>query len=192
MRYAPWLCAVCSLAVVILSTSLGRGTVASAEDGELAAAATLSVAVSLTEMSSVTGETFSFTSEITNDGSGASPQLVANLNIVSLDEDTYIDPEDWSPERTVIVPAIGAGSSATLTWTVNPILNGEVALFVVVLPNSPEAAAASPVAASPAISLHVSEHRSLNPGGVLPVVIAVPSVLAVAFLGLRVSRRRTH
>jgi len=196
MRRIPRLSPVVALALIglLYIPSAGDGIPAFAEDGEPGAAAeNLSVSVSISEVSALTGETFTFTSEISNDGPDTSPPLVANLNIVSLDEDTYIDPEDWSPERTVSVPPIVANSSATLSWTVNPILNGEVALFVVVLPNSPEAAVASPVAASPAISVHVSEHRSLNPGGVLPVVIAVPGVLAAAFLGLRVARgRRTR
>lgn len=39
---------------------------------------------------------------------------------------------------------------------------------------------------------HVEEHRTLNPGGVLPVVLAVPGVLALAFAGLRVAHRRGH
>jgi len=60
----------------------------------------------------------------------------------------------------------------------------------VALPSAPALATTGPLAASPAIHLHVEEHRSLNPGGVLPVVLAVPGVLALAFAGMRVARNK--
>jgi hypothetical protein len=151
-------------------------------------ASDLTVSVSKSEVSTLTGETFTFTSEIANIGSDASPPLIANLNFVAIDHSTYVDPEDWSSNRTVSVDPIAAGSSATQTWTVKPVLAGDVAVYVVVLPEPPALAGAGPLAASPAIPLHVEEHRALNPGGVLPVVLAVPALIAAAFAGLRVVR----
>ena len=49
--------------------------------------------------------------------------------------------------------------------------------------------ARSPI--SPAILMHVEEDRKLNPGGVLPTVLAVPALLAMGFVGLRAVRRLT-
>ena len=116
-----------------------------------------------------------------NNGSSATPPLIANLGFVALDQSTYVDPEDWSPQRTLSVAPIAAGSSVTQTWTVKPVLKGDVAAAL---------ASAGPLAASPAISVHVEEHRTLNPGGVLPVALAVPGVLALAFAGLRRGTRQ--
>jgi hypothetical protein len=60
---------------------------------------------------------------------------------------------------------------------------------VVILPAPPELAAGSPLAVSPALQMHVQEHRALNPGGVLPTVLGVPLLLALGFGGLRIVRR---
>ncbi|TMB69309.1 MAG: hypothetical protein E6J43_04605 [Chloroflexi bacterium] len=64
-----------------------------------------------------------------------------------------------------------------------------MAAYVVLPPAAPALAADSPPAVSPSIQMHVKGHRALNPGGVLPTVIAVPLVLLPAFGGLRVVRR---
>jgi hypothetical protein len=150
----------------------------------------LTVWVSETQKSTLTGDVFTFTSEITNEGSEKTPALIANLAFVAVDGSTYVDPEDWSGERTMSVPPITAGSSATQTWTVKTVLEGDVAAYVAVLLAPPELSPASPLAVSTAIQMHVEEDRKLNPGGVLPTVLAVPVVLAAAFAGLRVVRRR--
>ncbi len=56
-------------------------------------------------------------------------------------------------------------------------------------PRRPTLAAESPLAISPAIQMHVEEHRALNPGGVLPTVVGVPLLLLLVFGGLKVVRR---
>ena len=61
--------------------------------------------------------------------------------------------------------------------------------YVVVRPAPPALASDSPLAISPAIQMHVQEHRALNPGGVLPTVLVVPAVLLAAFGGMRAVRR---
>jgi len=149
----------------------------------------LTVTVSKSEVSALTGDVFTFTSEITNDGSKGTPPLIANLAFVATDGETYVDPEDWSPQRTLRLPPIAAGSSSTQTWTVKTVLNGDVAVYVAVLPAPPALSAGEPLAVSPAIQVHVEEHRGLNPGGVLPTVLGVPLLLALAFGGLRLVRR---
>ncbi len=191
-RYRPSRPAIAgALLAVLLSASAAVTAPAFAqENGEQAPASDVTVSVSKSEVSAFTGDRFTFTSEITNKGSSATPPLIANLAFVAIDGDTYVDPEDWSPERTFTVGHIAAGSSATQTWTVKPDLEGDVAVYVVALPSAPELAIAGSLAASPAIHLHVEEHRSLNPGGVLPVVLVVPGVLALAFAGVRVARNR--
>jgi len=193
MRRLLWPIAVSAGALLVILLIVGFATSAPAsarENGGQAPAGGLTVSVSKSEVSTLTGVTFTFTSEITNSGSEATPPLIANLNFVATDNSTYIDPEDWSPQRTVSVDPIAAAASATQTWTVKPVLKGDVAVYVVVLPEPPALASAGPLAASPAITVHVDEKRTLDPGGVLPVVLAVPAFLAVAYAGLRVARSR--
>ena len=149
----------------------------------------LTVSVSETEKSTLTGDVFTFTSEITNDGPEKTPALIANLAFVAIDGSTYVDPEDWSGERTMHVGPIDSGESITQTWTVKTVLEGDVAAYVSVLPVPPDLSPASALAVSPAIQMHVEEDRKLNPGGVLPTVLAVPVLLASMFAGLRVVRR---
>jgi hypothetical protein len=151
--------------------------------------ADLTVSVSETEKSTLTGDVFTFTSEITNEGSETTPTLIANLAFVAIDGSTYVDPEDWSGERTMHVGPIDSGESITQTWTVKTVLEGDVAAYVSVLPAPPELSPASALAVSSAIQMHVEEDRKLNPGGVLPTVLAVPLLLAAMFAGLRVVRR---
>ena len=131
-----------------------------------------------------------FTSTITNTSSAASPKLFANLNFVAVDHSTYVDPEDWSSERTISVPSLAAGASATHTWTIDTVTKGDVDAYVVALPDVGPTATAEPLISSPAVHLHVTEQRKLNPGGVLPVVLIVPGAIAAGFVGLQASRRR--
>jgi hypothetical protein len=174
--------------LLVVGAAISAPALAQERGGE--PASDLTVSVGKSEVSTLTGETFSFTSEIRNHGSQATPPLIANLNFVATDDSTYIDPEDWSSNRTVSVDPIAAGSSATLSWTVKPVLAGDVAVYVVILPQPPALVGAGPLAASPAIALHVQEHRALNPGGVLPVVLAVPALIGAAFVGSRMVRKR--
>jgi hypothetical protein len=151
----------------------------------------LTITVSEEELSKLTGDEFTFTSVITNEGSETSPPLIASLGFVATDGSTYVDPEDWSEDRTQHIRPIEAGESVTLRWGVTTVLAGDVAAYLAVLPAPPELSPASPLAVSPAIQMHVEEDRKLNPGGVLPTVLAVPAVLAAAFAGLRIVRRLT-
>jgi hypothetical protein len=180
--------AIAALLVILLVSAVWRGAPALAQEN--APTSDLTVTVSKSEVSAMTGDTFTVTSEVRNSGSKATPPLIANLDFVALDQSTYIDPEDWSPQRTLVLDPIAAGSSATQSWTIKPVLAGNVGAYVVILPSSPTLATAGPLVSSPAIYLHVEEHHALNPGGVLPVVLAVPGVLALAFVGLRVARSR--
>jgi hypothetical protein len=194
MRHLSWLSLVTGVGVLVaffLVAGAAITTPAFAQErGGQAPVSDLTVSVSRSEVSTNTGDMFTFTSEITNNGSTVTPSLIANLGFVAIDHSTYVDPEDWSPQRTRTVAPIAAGSSATLTWTVKPVLAGDAALYVVVLPEPPALASGGPLAASRAIEVHVEEHRTLDPGGVLPVVLAVPGVLALAFAGLWVVRSR--
>jgi hypothetical protein len=195
MRRPLWLGPLVAGAIIgllVVQMAIVIDSASAQESSGQAPAGDIAIAVSLSDVSVFTGERFTFTSEIANRGASPTPPFIASLNFTSLDQSTYVDPEDWSPQRTLTVAPIEPGSSTSLTWTINPILEGQIAAYVVVLPDSP-GLITSPLISSPAIRLRVGAHKSLNPGGVLPVVIAVPAALGVAFAGLRVtsSRRRS-
>lgn len=177
---------------VISAVALSAATLprASAQEATQDATSDLTVTISESEKSTLTGDRFSFTSEITNNGPEATTPLIANLAFTATDGETYVDPEDWSGQRTQYIDAIEPGASATQTWTVKTVISGDVAAYVAVLPNPPTLTPGTPLAVSPALQMHVTEERKLNPGGVLPTVLGVPLLLALGFIGLRVVRRR--
>ena len=94
------------------------------------------VAVSLSrpQVETNLGQSFSFVSTIENTGSQPMSGLVAHLNVVGLSENIYVDPEDWSEERTKDVPEIAPGESSEINWSVKAVTGGEAAIYVVVLP----------------------------------------------------------
>ena len=189
MRTVRWSGLVVSLAALLLVAAAGLAP-ASAQENAPQPLDGVTISLSKTTVATMTGETFTFASQIVNNDSNATPPLVVHLNVVSLDESAYIDPEDWSPDRTMIVGEIPPRSSATQTWTVKPVLKGNVSIYLVVLPASDGSTTEGGLVASPAINVRVDEQRTLNPGGVLPVVLVVPVVLAAAMAGLRFTRQR--
>lgn len=149
----------------------------------------LAIEISASSLTAETGDEIDFTTRITNVGAAATPELIVNLGFVSLDRATYVDPEDWSPRRTRGVEAMPPGASVDLDWTVTPVLDGSIGVYIVVMPSSPDDLGEEPVAASPILHLTVTEKRSLNPGGVLPVVLAVPGILALFVVSQQIRRR---
>jgi uncharacterized membrane protein len=150
---------------------------------------TLSVTVSQTEAVLKAGEQLKFTSTIANSGEAATPPLVTNLNLVAVGG-SFVDPEDWSPDRFATVDPIAPGGSARQDWTVHAIQGGDYSVFIVVLPDTTTRTGSDTVVGSQAIHLHVDETGHLNPGGVTPISIAVPLVLGLALISTRVVGRR--
>lgn len=140
------------------------------------------------EVSTKLGESFEFTSTMANHGSREVSDLVAHLNIVGLSKNIYVDPEDWSDERTRHLPPIGPGESAKVSWRVKAVTGGDAAIYVVVLPGKDPATAPDGLAVSPALDVHISERRTINSGGVLWLALGLPALLGIAAL---VARRRT-
>lgn len=151
------------------------------------AQAPVDVSLSRQDVSTRLGEGFAFTSRIENRGTTNLDGLVAHLNVVGLSSGIYVDPEDWSEERTKNVPALGPGESTEVDWDVTAVTGGEAAIYVVALrrdePGQEE------LSVSPAMDVRIAESRDLNTDGVLPLTLAVPAVIAVAAV---VVRRRTR
>jgi hypothetical protein len=147
----------------------------------------VSVAVDRTQISTTLGHAFTFTSTIRNAGPTPKPGLIAHLNILSLGVGTYVDPEDWSTHRTRYLAPIPAGGSATLTWPMKAVNGGRFAVYVAVLSQS---GAARPPTTGPEIRLAVAERRTLNSGGILPLALGMPALLALLWLAFRLRRAR--
>ena len=147
----------------------------------------LSVTVDRTEISAQLGRKFVFRSTIRNDGPASVSGLIANLNVVSLRDGVYVDPEDWSSQRTRYLDPLSAGASTTITWDVHAVNGGVLGLFVAVLPKS---GAGLPPPTSPLVRLTVAEKKTLNAGGILPLALAIPALIGLLTLGVGFRRRR--
>jgi hypothetical protein len=150
-----------------------------------AAAEDVSVQVSRSRIETKLGQKFEFRSTITNRGSTAVRGLIAHLNILSLRNGPYVDPEDWSSSRTRYLGAIPAGGSTTITWHMQSVNAGTFGIYVSVLP---ESGAARPPTSGPTIHLAVASRRTLNSGGILPLALGIPAFLGLVTLGIRFRR----
>ena len=150
------------------------------------AAAQVEVTISRDEVATRLGDDFSFTTEVRNRGTAPVSGLVAHLNVVGLSSGIYVDPEDWSEERTKSVPALAPGEAATIDWSVTAVTGGRAAVYVVALPEEPSNEA--PVS-SPAIDVRIADTKDLNSDGVLPLALGVPALLGLLTLATRRRRR---
>jgi hypothetical protein len=155
------------------------------------AAGSVAVKVAPSRHSTVIGNRFTFRSQLVNPGPKATGRLIAHLNVASLTNDVYVDPEDWSAERTLEVPPLTRGGMTSLTWDLQAVNAGRFAVYVVVLPASVLGTAGDQLVVSPAMQVDVAGRRTLNVGGALPVVLAVPIALALLALGVRRRIRRS-
>jgi thiamine pyrophosphate-dependent acetolactate synthase large subunit-like protein len=146
-------------------------------------AAAAEVSMSATHVATRIGEDFRFTSTIANPSSAPLSGLIAHVDVVSRDPDVYVDPEDWSSERTRYLPPIAAGSAIEIPWKVKAVNAGRFDVYVVVL-------GAGRPDAGPALDVRVAQRTTIDSGGVLPLAIGVPALLAVALLGVRRRRPR--
>ena len=145
----------------------------------------VSVELDQTDLTVGPGEQFRFESTLRNSGDSQSG-LIAHLNILGADPDIYVDPEDWSTQRTQFLDELPAGDSTRLSWTVRAIDSGELIMYVAV--SSP---GADTVAVSGPLHVTITGRRVVNPGNVVPLVMATP-VAVLVLLGLTLVRRRRH
>lgn len=140
-------------------------------------------------LSTVLGERFTIETELRNTGAATGPML-AHLNVASITGDVYVDPEDWSSERSQEV-SLQPGERTTLSWDLQAVNSGSFAAYVVVLPYGTTVVGWEDLVVSPLVRLEVAPRSTLTLGGALPVVVAVPVLLglAAAVVRLRVRRR---
>jgi hypothetical protein len=146
----------------------------------------------------VLGDRFTVRSTMVNSGPAPTGPLLAHLDVVSLHDDVYVDPEDWSSDRSVLVEPLAPGADTTLDWTVRTVDAGEFAVYVVVLPAGPAsvstaASGGTALSVSPALRLAVASRQTLDPGGSAVVVVTVPALVgALALAGRRRRQRRAR
>jgi hypothetical protein len=116
------------------------------------------------DMSTVVGERFTLRSRVT----GPTDGLLAHLNVVSLTSDVYVDPEDWSANRT-------QRAAPVLSWDIQAVNAGTFDVYVVLLPSTGR----GPLVVSPPVHLTVAGRRTFTAGGALPVALAVPVLLGL-------------
>ena len=187
LRHAIGLSIIPSLIVVSLLASP-----AYAFQGEQVQAEGFTISIDSEYKLLKTGDEVEFNTVVTNDTPQASPPLTVAMNIINLDEaGDVVDPEDWSPERTQYINSLAPGKSADLNWTVNPILEGEFMVYMVLIPEPASAETTSHPIASSGIHLTVAPFTRLTPGSVLPFAIGEPILLlAITFFVYRHRRQQ--
>lgn len=189
-----WLLAAAGAALTVVlgaapaAVADARLGAAPAAVARLGAAQPVEVVMDRPSLSSVLGDLVTVRSTLVNTGSGTTGPLLAHLDVVSLHNDVYVDPEDWSADRSVDVEPLGPGGRTTLEWTVRNVNAGEFDVYVVVLPAGPSAGG-DVLQVSPAVRLAVASRQTLDPGGSLGVVVAVPLLVGLLALGTRLRRR---
>jgi len=171
-----------ALAVVLVCALLGLTAPA------LAAPPAVEVVADPTRVSTTLGDEFSIETELTNTGATPTGQVLAHLNIVSLDDRAYVDPEDWSSDRSQDL-SLAPGDSETLGWDIQAVNPGSFAVYVVVLST---AGGDDQLVVSRKVTVDVAERSTINAGGALKVVITVPVLLGVVALLTRLRVRRRH
>jgi hypothetical protein len=169
----------CILATASLALALAGA--AGAASNEVA------VIVKQSRITTQLGHNILFRATFANHGAADSGPLIAHLNVLSLRKGVEVDPEDWSTHRTRYLGTIPAGDSRTITWPVHAINSGRIALYVAVLPQS---GVNRPPAIGRTVQLVVAGRDTLNSGGILPLALGIPALLALLTGGMQVARRR--
>jgi hypothetical protein len=147
----------------------------------------VSITVSRSHVATELGNKFSFQTEITNETGVETTSLIAHLNVLSLEKGVYVDPEDWSADRTRYIGTLASNESETINWNIHAVNDGRFAAYITVLPQTvtDEVPTTGPV-----VEFDVKKKTTLNAGGILPLALGVPAALGLLALGIRVTRRR--
>lgn len=171
---------ILALALVAVVVAMLLAPATAAQDGNIA------VTVTPERIATELGGKFAFTSTITNNGATDAQGLIAHLNVLSLRNGIYVDPEDWSTNRTRYLDPLPPGGSTTIRWGMQAVNDGDFGIYVAVLP---ESGAPIPPTTGPTIHLDVAERKTLNAGGIVPLVLGIPAALGLLALGVRIRRR---
>lgn len=176
-------------AVVVAACVAGFAVAIAPAASAVATPASVHVEIRPARADAVLGDTETIHSTIVNSGPTATTSLIAHLDVVSLSTDVYVDPEDWSSERSVEVPPLPPGARAELSWPIRTIDSGDFAVYVTLMPAG--RAGPAPLTASSPVHLTVTGRQALSAGGTLPVDIGIPLLLALVVLAARLHRSAT-
>jgi hypothetical protein len=175
---------------VVLLIALLVGVVAWLPAPALAAAPlSVKVVAEPPHVETVLGGRFMITTEITNTGAASSGEILAHLNVASIEGSVYVDPEDWSPDRSQQL-SLQPGESRKLSWEIQAVNAGHFAAYVVVVPFGNQVAGNEALVISPLVDVDVATKSTLTAGGALPVVVMVPLLLGLAAAGVFFRARR--
>jgi hypothetical protein len=169
-----------ALAAIALVLTGPAGTAAAAADQDQP----VEITVDHDQTTATVGQIITIQTHLTNPTNTPTSRLLAHVNVASTDPETYVDLEDWSTDVTRSLAPIPAHDDPALTWTLHAVNEGTFTIYTVLLPEH------GPLIVSPAAHLQVTGRPRLNAGGALPVVIAVPLLLAL-LTGVTRHRRRT-
>jgi hypothetical protein len=178
------------VAGILLVLTVSAGLAASGASAAPVPAGTIEVAFDQSELSTVVGERFTLHCRIDNPGAVATDPLIAHLNVASLTSDVYVDPEDWSSSRSLVVAPLAPRNSTSSSWEIQAVSVGSFDVYVVLLPNGESSARTGSLVVSPPVHITVAGRRTLNAGGSLPVVVVVPALLGLAVVFTRLRARR--
>ncbi|HKX15489.1 MAG TPA: hypothetical protein VJN19_09870 [Propionibacteriaceae bacterium] len=141
------------------------------------------------QVETVLGGRFTITTEITNTGAAPSGEILAHLNVASIEGSVYVDPEDWSPRRSQQL-SLEPGESQKLSWELQAVNSGHFAAYVAVVPFGSNVAGDEDLTISPLVNVAVASRSTLTARGALPVVLTIPLLLGVAAAGVFIRARR--
>ena len=151
-----------------------------------AAGEPMSVRVDRVSVSTKLGRPFRFRTEIANTGSAPAAGVIAHLNVLSLRDGTYVDPEDWSSNRTRYLAPIRAGASTSVLWRLHAVNTGRFAVYVALVRSD---GTALPAVSAP-VRVTVADRRTLDSGGIAPLALGIPGLLGAFWAFTRVRRSR--
>lgn len=132
------------------------------------------------------GESIDIEVTVRNHSAEPTGSLVAHIDITAPSSSSSVDPEDWTSTLSKPLGVIEPGAGKVVTWSVQPISGGDFVLYAVAI--DPDA---TDVASSNVLAIDVTEQRSLNPEGILPVSIGGPVLIGGIWLfQARRSRRQ--
>jgi hypothetical protein len=156
-----------------------------------AVAAPLSVQVVTrpARVETVLGGRFMITTEVTNTGAAPTGEILAHLNVASIEGTVYVDPEDWSPSRSQQL-SLDPGESRKLSWELQAVNSGHFAAYVVIVPFGSTVAGNEELLISPLVDVAVASRSTLTAQGALPIVLSVPLLLGLAAAAVYFGARR--
>ena len=179
--------ALLAVVAVVFLAAPGTATGISQAGGDGIAVGGVEVTLSRQTVSTKLGSSFDFESTITNGTDAPLSDLIAHLDVIGRDPSVYVDPEDWSSERTKFLDPLVPGESVEVPWTVKAVTRGEVSIDVAVLSGT---GVQRRLAISPPLDASIAEQRTLNSGGVLYLALGLPALLGAGILATRRRRRR--